>query len=326
MKELTLLQDTPHSRSFPHPSAHTMAEQSAAADTNHLRRVVELQQEYFADDLDPPPDAAAWSNEELETFFATGGQGKQRTPLNAQCRALRAALRHAADAWPDADVAWPESLDPIGGQWSAESCGVAVRACEDQPQKGLGVFAVRRLVAGSVVGIYWGEALTPDAFRRRHNRYQGCLGAAVRRCCPRCHDPERHARLSSLGPGRAPMGGSMNGGSYVVCVAHEQHVEWAAREEPERPMYIDAEDPTRSSWARYINHADSGDSTSCNCVLRVAAEPEARAWLVAKRDIPPGDELMFDYGPRYCMQRSDYYASREFECCGRVCIVGVQRE
>ena len=75
----------------------------------------------------------------------------------------------------------------------------------------------------------------------------------------------------------------MNGGSYVVCVAHEQHVEWAAREEPERPMYIDAEDPTRSSWARYINHADSGDSASCNCELRVVAEPEALAEPEAKQ-------------------------------------------
>ena len=117
----------------------------------------------------------------------------------------------------------------------------------------------------------------------------------------------------------------MNGGSYVVCLAHEQHVEWAAREEPTRPMYIDAEDPNRSSWARYVNHADGSDSLSCNCELRTAAEPEPRAWLVATRDIASGEELHFDYGPRYGMRRSDFFASHEFDCCGKVCIFGVQR-
>ena len=86
----------------------------------------------------------------------------------------------------------------------------------------------------------------------------------------------------------------MNGGSYVVCLAHEQHVEWAAREEPLRPMYIDAEDPTRSSWCRFINHAHY-ETPACNLSPRTDARVP-RVWFVARRPIKAGEEVCFSYG------------------------------
>ena len=57
--------------------------------------------------------------------------------------------------------------------------------------------------------------------------------------------------------------------------------------------YIDGEDDDRSSWCRYINHADA-DSSACNCEARVDA-PARRVWFEARRDIEVGEELCFCY-------------------------------
>lgn len=267
-----------------------------------------------------PTECIGHGDDELESFFAHGSRGVKH---RSSCRALRAALRTTADLWPEDELReYPRSLIDEDGPWGARACGVVVKPCKDHPSKGNGVFATQRLRAGSVIGVYMGEVLSPKAFQQRHNRFQGCL-AAVLRLCPRCIDRERYDRLSILKPGRAPIGGFGNGGSYVVCLAERRLVEWSAKEQPDRPMYIDAEDADRSSWCRYINHADGSDGDRCNCELRVAAEPQPRAWLVARREIQPGEEVQFDYGPRYNMPRSELYASHQLNCCGLVCILGV---
>ena len=83
-----------------------------------------------------------------------------------------------------------------------------------------------------------------------------------------------------------------------------------------------AEDPERSSWCRYVNHAESHDD-ACNLVLRVAATPRPLAWLTATRSIAVGEELAFDYGPRYGMPRSDVLKAWNCSVCGIACVLGV---
>jgi len=101
-------------------------------------------------------------------------------------------------------------------------------------------------------------------------------------------------------------------------------VDLAAGEEPERvALYIDAEDPDRSSWTRYVNHAETADSC-CNLKLQTAAAPVACAWLVASREIEPGEELHFDYGPCYSLPRSDVMDAWHCECAGHVCLLGCE--
>ena len=58
------------------------------------------------------------------------------------------------------------------------------------------------------------------------------------------------------------------------------------------PAYLDAEDPTRSTWCRYINHAD--DDAACNLRFQVDCV-RGFVWFVAARPIAPGEELAFRY-------------------------------
>ena len=60
---------------------------------------------------------------------------------------------------------------------------------------------------------------------------------------------------------------------------------------------LDAEDATRSNWLRYLNHSRRRD----NCVpipANVLGFNYAVLFQVS-RQIPAGDELLFDYGPGY---------------------------
>ena len=121
------------------------------------------------------------------------------------------------------------------------------------------------------------------------------------------------------------MGGPSNGGAYCLCLTSSmQLAEWSAMEEPERPLYIDAEDASHSNWTRYINHADAAWGAACNLQLHVSTEPAPLAWLTATRRIQPNEELCFDYGPRYGMPRSSYLQALRCAACGYACIVGVQ--
>ena len=64
-----------------------------------------------------------------------------------------------------------------------------------------------------------------------------------------------------------------------------------------RPVYVDAEDPHRSSWCRFINHAHY-DSPACN--LEPRTDPRrVLVWFEARRAIEAGEELGFSYGKAF---------------------------
>ena len=101
----------------------------------------------------------------------------------------------------------------------------------------------------------------------------------------------RHARLASLVDG-GPIGGANNQGNYVFKLPACAHDKVNGE-----PVYgVDAEDPCRSGWCRYLNHAPSG-SDACNVESRVDAA--GAIWFVVSHPagIEPGVELCFDYGP-----------------------------
>ena len=167
---------------------------------------------------------------------------------------------------------------------------------------GHGVFATRTLHCGELVGVYLGERLTFNNWWLRHGAERdgvGCLigaaddgsQAALR---DRASAAERHARLEALPEGSRPLGGANNGGAYVFKLPPECR-DRVGRE----PVYcIDAEDPNRSSWCRFINHAPSDDREHCN--VKVHVDQLANVWfVVSAQQIRRGSELRFDYGPTY---------------------------
>ena len=258
---------------------------------SHAARVMELQVELFCEDLAPPEESVHWSDVQLAAFFERGGDRPPPMPHEQ-------ALRRAACAWPSHAPPPPanaaHALDTTG-QWGAEACGVKIHQCDD-PRKGRGVFATRRITTGEVVGVYWGELLSIDEYRARHVDSSGLVAAAC----------ERTRRLGALRDG-APIGGAGNSGAYCVALVPHGLEDTIKRDGLAIPCYIDAEDPMRSSWPRYINHASdlmrptsrgSADISPCNLELKVDGF-RCLAWLEARRDVEPGEELCFDYGPRY---------------------------
>ena len=96
------------------------------------------------------------------------------------------------------------------------------------------------------------------------------------------------------------MGGAV---AYVVSLIHYESAAMLDEFEqmwPDCTAYIDGEDESKSSWCRFINHA-SEESVMCNCHLRTDGLA-GLAWIEAKRDIAPEEELSFDYGPRYAQR------------------------
>ena len=62
----------------------------------------------------------------------------------------------------------------------------------------------------------------------------------------------------------------------------------------ENGLYIDAGDEQASGRARYLNHSSRRPNLSVETDLL-----HNRVWFRASRDIASGEELCFDYGPRY---------------------------
>ena len=67
----------------------------------------------------------------------------------------------------------------------------------------------------------------------------------------------------------------------------------SVRYDNSRVAYVDAEDPFRSSWCRYINHAPTS-TQGCNLTTRVDAL-RGLIWFESRREIDIGDELQCDY-------------------------------
>ena len=222
---------------------------------------------------------------------------------------LDAWLESSADEWP-ADAPSPptsaaQALDR-DGPWSAAACGVEIRMCSGASMlKGRGAYAVREFAKGALVGLYWGEPLTQRQWAVRHGWKSG--EAPARLTADELQSQaERRQRLDELvaeeaammGGHGAPMGGADNGGAYVFSLL-------LAATEPEqlpaglgaRVIYMDAEDGSRSSWCRYINHAHY-DTQACN--LEPRTNPRlGLAWFEARRAIGVGEELCFSYGKAF---------------------------
>ena len=141
----------------------------------------------------------------------------------------------------------------------------------------------------------WGEALTQREYAVRHGWRNGQLPTGLR-AEEEAAEEARRLRLAALTAEHgAPMGGVDNGGSYIFATL-------IAATEPEalppgmarRPVYIDAEDGTRSSWCRYINHAHY-ETPGCN--LEPKSDPRRElVWFEARRAIAVDEELCFSYG------------------------------
>lgn len=151
--------------------------------------------------------------------------------------------------WPAATYGHPPdhttALDPLG-PYGAARRGVAVRPCVEAT-KGMGVFAVRPLASGDLIGVYWGEQLTLRECWARHGpgqrlhsyRGRGSIDALV----AKAKQAERRERLDQLTSSK-PSGGADNGGAYLFTLPESA----SAGREPsvlgaggEEILYIDAE-------------------------------------------------------------------------------------
>mmetsp|Transcript_825 Transcript_825/g.2268 ORF Transcript_825/g.2268 Transcript_825/m.2268 type:complete len:324 (-) Transcript_825:11-982(-) len=178
------------------------------------------------------------------------------------------------------------------GPWGAAACGVEVRLCRDDPGKGRGAFATREIRGGMVVGVYAGEELTQREHAIRHDASRGTEKGGPKMlpvhkpltASERAALSERRQRISLLtADDGAPMGGATNGGSYSFALLPDT----TSTIFPGRVAYIDAEDPHRSNWARYVNHAPE-ESRRCNAEPHIDAVKKL-IWLQARRDIAAGE-------------------------------------
>ena len=215
---------------------------------------------------------------------------------------IDAWLASCADPWPPSEprpipdlrdqAVRRAVLDPKGREWGLAACGVRIDVCDDNPAKGRGAFATRVIEDGAVVGIYAGELIDQRTHALRHavrgplflppNEEEEAMLA------------ERKARLEAIGADEgAPISGADNRGGYSFTLLPDA----LSQQFVGRYSHVDAEDPHRSSWPRYVNHA-SDKTRACNVAPKVNGLL-AVVWLQARRRIEPGEELCFDYGPLF---------------------------
>lgn len=232
-----------------------------------------------------------------------------------------------ADLWPlPGSPPTSAILLDADGPWGASACGVEIRLCADNAAKGRGAFAVRRLRAGDIVGVYHGEQLTQREYAIRHGKLAPITPDEAR------EQDERRARILALDPlVDQPQGGLENHGAYVLSLLPEtsatvkKFIDGEDDLNDEHVSCIDAEDPSRSSWCRFINHAPTdskaagkrkkhraippsavkaggkrkrAENDKANLLLRINPQ-QALVWFEASRDIATNEELFFDYGAEY---------------------------
>ena len=145
----------------------------------------------------------------------------------------RGAIEYCSDKWTASACPPPrtssEALDPCG-VWGAKSCGVVVRRCRDNEEKGLGAFAATPIKAGDLVGVYWGERLTKRQLSVRHGWNLSWWMRVDEKSITRLEASQREARerrISSYMPGHpsegCPEGGDENGGKYVFMLRNYVH-------------------------------------------------------------------------------------------------------
>ena len=137
-----------------------------------------------------------------------------------------------------------EALDPAG-PWGALACGVEIKCCEDEEDKGMGAFATQPIHRGDVVGIYWGECLTLRQLAARHGSSYDWWLRDLRESdmapLERVELEARKVRIEELIPLHAtlgePVGGAENGGNYVFALRDHPH-----RAKPHEVVCIDGEE------------------------------------------------------------------------------------
>ena len=199
-------------------------------------------------------------------------------------------------SWPPPPATAQEALNS-SGCWSAAACGVEILRCRDDRTKGSGAFALVAMPADSLVGCYWGELMTRRMAHVRHGWNNGAHLSDLS-SLEQADLEARERRLGALTHG-APTGGSINGGKYFFELT-EPGSAWQRERRAhgsdssggdDHLVGIDGEDPTRSSWARFINNAPPFRSN-----LLAQMDPlNGRIWFVAKREIAAGEELLFTY-------------------------------
>ena len=155
---------------------------------------------------------------------------------------------------------------------SAVEDGVAIR---DTGKYGLGAYAARSIQEGAIPCDYEGEILEPRDVSARYNQVA----------------TKTFGDYAWLFKRKANNVGVT--GDYLFAISD------ALDAEP--GIFVDAEDPWRSNWARFINHCPETDR-ECNLRCRSLASDmngKPRVWFVATRDIEVGEELLYDYGDDY---------------------------
>jgi SET domain len=133
--------------------------------------------------------------------------------------------------------------------------------------KGLGAFATRPIKLGDYIGQYFGEILSLQEVNARY------FGKAIPSTNDQRWRASRNARCQGLT------------GHYVF--------------EMKSGDFVDAEDGDRSSWCRFMNHAEE-DTRECNVKafdkLTIGGDLLLYPQFFAMRDIQKGEELCYFYG------------------------------
>ena len=182
--------------------------------------------------------------------------------LRASRRASR-QLSQLPAAWLPADVDAATGLCASG----------AVRIGES-PGRGLGAYAARALPAHLELGVYQGEVL--HGVSAYHARYGEIADA----------DAEWHHAWAT----ERRLRGVGTTGQYVFAVGSCPRTS--------RYLYVDAEDPERSNWTRFLNHCDAEPNLRARKSVSEEGVPTVR-FSVMSRPVARGEELTFDYGPNY---------------------------
>lgn len=146
---------------------------------------------------------------------------------------------------------------------AAGAAAAAVRIAP-VPGKGLGAFSIRDRAAGEPLADYVGEILTASQVNARYHGV-ACTSEDLAWLASR-----RDRDVSTTG-------------HYLVNVGDGK--------------FVDAEDPDKSNWCRYINHSRQPNVALKTLPKGIDGNP--RAWLVVLCDVEAGSELVFDYGDEY---------------------------
>ena len=210
----------------------------------------------------------------------------------------------SADSWPEDVPPAPESERERHGVFDGErpfgihAFPVEIRECPEA-EKGRGVYATADIAEAAFLGIYWGERLTRRQYEVRHRGREEGGEPLWPPLTPTEETAQqaRRARLEALPQWCQPMGGADNCGAYAFGLV-PQGLGMDSQQHEQQVAYVDAEDPTVSSWNRFLNHCESGE-LGCNLEARHDAS-RSLLWFMASRRIAAGEELQWCYVQDRC--------------------------